>query len=147
MSSVCVPGLWKCQISGLEGRGPPPGGGGRQRQEGRREGDWDGPISAQLYPSTGFLLYLFIFILTLFEIREISNSPTPPLLRKDTKQGWQNRCTPRGPGKMSRLRFGRAAVAATPRSAGCCRTARQAREATSQPPPLANDSQLQAGLG
>lgn len=24
VSNVCVPGLWKCQISRLEGRGPPP---------------------------------------------------------------------------------------------------------------------------
>lgn len=48
VSSVCVPGLWKCPISGLEGRGPPSGD--RQRQE-------DGPISALFSPSTPLLLH------------------------------------------------------------------------------------------
>lgn len=51
VSSVCVPGLWKCQISGLEGRGPPPGD--TQKQEGVK---WDGPISALFSPSRSLLL-------------------------------------------------------------------------------------------
>ena len=52
VSNACVPGLWKCQISGLEGgRGPPPGDTQRQKRT-RRGGYWDGPISALFSPCT-----------------------------------------------------------------------------------------------
>lgn len=90
VSGVCVPGLWKCQISGLEGRGPPVG----DKEAGGDGGIWMVPlwgVPTQYAPPLSFhcltvrLLHPLCFCFSFFSylpsssIFLLSSAPSPPL--------------------------------------------------------------------